>query len=99
MSTKSGMAVTSSFSLREYWYNLVLSSNFHVEGDKVMPDNNPVRLTFDSWCSLSDGKISIQVPTHYACVFIYINIVGLLFFSTIVILLIPKWRPINYSSV
>ena len=37
----------------------------------MMLDNNLVKLTFDSWCSLSDGKISIQVPTHYACVFNY----------------------------
>ena len=40
-------------SLREYWYYLVLSSNIHVKGDKIMRENNPVWLMFDSWCSLS----------------------------------------------
>ena len=40
-------------SLHEYWYYLVLRSNIHVKGDKMKRENNPVRLTFNSWCSLS----------------------------------------------
>ena len=40
-------------SFREYWHYLVLSSNIHVKREKMMRENNPVRLTFDSWCSLS----------------------------------------------
>ena len=39
-------------SLREYWYYLVLSSDIHIEGGKIMRENNPVRLPFDSWYSL-----------------------------------------------
>ena len=53
VSTKSWMAAISSFPLHEYWYYLVLRSNIHVKGDKMKRGNNPIRLPFDSWCSLS----------------------------------------------
>ena len=32
---------------------MILSSNIHVKGDKMKKEDNLVRLTFDSWCSLS----------------------------------------------
>ena len=40
-------------SICKYCYYSVLSSNIHEKGDKLKREINPLRLPFNSWCSLS----------------------------------------------
>ena len=53
VSTKSWMAAISLSPLREYCYNLVLSCNIRVKGDKIKREYNPVRLPLETWYSLT----------------------------------------------
>ena len=53
VSTKSWMTAISMSPLREYCYYLVQSSKIRVKGDKMKKENNPIRLPFETWCSLS----------------------------------------------
>jgi len=56
VSTKSWIALISSFlyaNISITCSNTSISSNVYVKGDKMMRENNPVRLTFDSCCSFS----------------------------------------------
>ena len=53
VSPKSWMAAISLSPLWEYCYNLVLSCNIRVKGDKIKREYNPVRLPLETWYSLT----------------------------------------------
>lgn len=72
-STKSWMPVISLSPLWEILLLLilVLSSNIYVKGDKMMRENNLVRLTFDSWCSLSGPQCAAAYRENWNSWYLY----------------------------